>query len=72
MGPYMRDGKFRSLEDVVEYYPNQGKANPYFDKEMKKIYLTARDRSDLVAFLKSLTGNAPLDEKRAPVKAVHP
>jgi len=70
--PYMHDGKVKTLDAVVQYYAGQGNSNPYLDKEMKKIHLTAQDRSDLVAFLESLTGNTPLDVKPPPVKAAHP
>ena len=70
--PYMHDGKVKTLDAVVQYYAGQGNSNPYLDKEMKKIHLTAQDRSDLVAFLKSLTGNTPLDVKPPPEKAAHP
>ena len=71
-GPYMHDGKIKTLEDVMQYYAGQGNSNPNLDKEMKKIHLSAQDRSDLVAFLQSLTGNTQLDENPASPKAVHP
>jgi cytochrome c peroxidase len=71
-GPYMHDGKIKTLDAVVQYYAGQGNSNPNLDKEIKKIHLPAQDRSDLVAFLKSLTGNTSLDVKAAPEKAVHP
>jgi cytochrome c peroxidase len=71
-GPYMHDGKIKTLDDVVQYYAGHGNSNPNLDKEMKKIHLSAQDRSDLVAFLRSLTGNAQLDEKPDSPKVVHP
>ena len=71
-GPYMHDGKVKTLEDVVEFYAGQGNSNPYLDPEMKKIHLVGQDKTDLIAFLKSLTGNTALDEKPAPEKALHP
>jgi cytochrome c peroxidase len=71
-GPYMHDGKMKSLDEVVAFYAGHGNSNPYLDKEITKIHLSAQDRSDLVAFLKSLTGNTLLDEKSSSEKADHP
>lgn len=71
-GPYMHNGRLRTLDEVVQYYAGQGNSNPYLDQEMKKIHLTAQDRSDLVAFLHSLTGTNPNRAQPTPEKAVHP
>lgn len=57
--PYMHDGKLKTLADVVAFYAGQGNSNPYLDQNMKRIHLSGRDRSDLVEFLKSLTGQPP-------------
>jgi cytochrome c peroxidase len=57
--PYMHDGSLKTLKDVVDYYAGGGNSNPFLDKEMLKIRLTAQDRSDLVEFLQSLTGTMP-------------
>jgi cytochrome c peroxidase len=57
--PYMHDGHLKTLKEVVDFYAGQGNSNPYLDKEMKTIHLTGQDRSDLVEFLNSLTGNLP-------------
>ena len=57
--PYMHDGSLKTLRDVVDFYAGGGNSNPYLDKEMKPLDLSARDRDDLVAFLKSLTGEMP-------------
>ena len=71
-GPYMHNGRLKTLDEVVQYYAGQGNSNPYLDKETKKIHLTAQDRSDLVAFLHSLTGTNPNHAVPASEKAVHP
>jgi len=71
-GPYMHNGRLKTLDEVVQYYAGQGNSNPYLDKEMKKIHLTAQDRSDLVAFLDSLTGTTANHAKPAAEKAAHP
>jgi cytochrome c peroxidase len=57
--PYMHDGSLQTLRQVVDFYAGGGNSNPYLDKEMKTIHLDGRERSDLVEFLKSLTGEVP-------------
>jgi cytochrome c peroxidase len=57
--PYMHDGKVKTLKAVVDFYAGGGNSNPYLDKEIRSIQLTGQDRSDLVEFLKSLTGEMP-------------
>jgi cytochrome c peroxidase len=52
--PYMHDGSEKTLEEVVEFYDRGGNANPYLDKDMKKLNLTAQEKADVVAFLKAL------------------
>jgi cytochrome c peroxidase len=58
-GPYMHDGKLKTLKDVVDFYAGQGNSNPYLDKKMLAIHLSGRDRDDLVEFMKSLTSELP-------------
>lgn len=58
-GPYMHDGKLKTLRAVVDFYAGQGNSNPNLDKEMKSIHLTGQDRDDLVEFMKSLTSELP-------------
>jgi cytochrome c peroxidase len=61
--PYMHDGSLATLEEVVEHYEKGGHPNPALDPDMKKLGLTAQEKSDLVAFMKSLTGETKaLDE----------
>ncbi len=58
--PYMHSGQIATLEDVVEFY-DQGGGTPAAgtrDPLMAPLYLTAAEKSDLVAFLRALTGNA--------------
>ena len=65
--PYMHDGYYRTLEDVLWHYNNGGAASGsgQFDKtperavQIKPLALTEDEVSDLVEFLKTLTG-APL------------
>jgi len=58
-GPYMHDGSFKSLEDVIEYYsdPYSFVSKPInMDPTLTKpIRFTEQEKSDLIAFLRSLT-----------------
>lgn len=56
-GPYMHDGKLKTLKDVVDFYAGKGNSNSNLDQRMTRIELSGRDRTDLVEFMKSLTGD---------------
>jgi cytochrome c peroxidase len=57
--PYMHNGMFKTLEEVVEYYDNPKKIVPNainIDAALEKpLHLTIQDKKDLVIFLKTLT-----------------
>ena len=65
--PYMHDGSIATLKQVVAFYAaggrdvtsgpdaGDGRLNPHKSPLIDGITLSARDRSDLVAFLKTLT-----------------
>ena len=59
--PYMHDGRFATLEEVVEHYDSGGKYSTTVDPLMKKLgiglQLTNQEKIDLVAYLKTLTDN---------------
>ena len=55
-GPYMHDGRFKTLEEVVDHYDKGGIKNKYLDQRIKPLKLSKQDKSDLVAFLKALSG----------------
>jgi len=55
--PYMHDGSLATLELVVEHYDHGGVDRPSRSDIMRPLGLTAQEKSDLVAFLKSLTSN---------------
>jgi cytochrome c peroxidase len=61
--PYMHDGIFASLADVVWHYDQGAVANDIGPAaaEIKPLLLSQRDRADLVAFLQSLTGRPRRD-----------
>ena len=56
--PYMHNGFYRTLEDVIWHYDEGGSVAASGTKapELKPLYLSPRDRADLVEFLKTLTG----------------
>jgi cytochrome c peroxidase len=56
-GPYMHDGQMQSLQDVLEFYSSGGGKNPFLDKQLHPLNLSADARADLIAFLESLTGS---------------
>jgi cytochrome c peroxidase len=57
--PYMHDGVFKNLEDVIEFKDKGGQPNPHLSPFLKPLGLASEEKADLVAFLKSLAG-APL------------
>jgi cytochrome c peroxidase len=57
--PYMHDGSHKTLKDVIDLYVGGGNSNPYLDKDIKALKLTAQDRKDLEEFMKALTGEIP-------------
>jgi cytochrome c peroxidase len=54
--PYMHDGSLRTLEDVIDFYDGGGRPNPRLDPRIRPLGLTEREKSDLLAFLRSLEG----------------
>ena len=62
--PYMHDGRFKTLEEVVEHYNNGIQAHPNLDTNLKdsngqprKLNLTNLEKTALTEFLKTLTDN---------------
>ncbi len=48
------------VKDVVDFYVGGGNSNPHRDKEIHALdFLAGQERTDLVAFLESLTGEMP-------------
>ena len=52
----MHDGSLATLRDVVDFYDRGGNQNPGLDEFMLPLFLTERQKEDLVAFMRSLTG----------------
>ena len=60
--PYMHDGRFTTLEQVIEHYSTGVMNNPNLSQQLRQpnnqprqLNLSAQDKSALVAFLKTLT-----------------
>jgi cytochrome c peroxidase len=54
--PYMHDGSLATLEQVVDFYSDGGRANPKLDPEIRRLNLSSEEKRTLTAFLRSLTG----------------
>ena len=55
--PYMHDGAFNSLKSVVEFYNQGGVPNELLSPLIKPLNLTDQEVDQIVAFLRSLTGD---------------
>ena len=62
---FMRDGRFTSLEQVVEFYDSGVQPNPFLDERLKerdgaplRLNRSAIQKSQIVALLKTLTDSA--------------
>lgn len=54
--PYMHDGRFKTLEEVVKFYNQGGVKNPHQDNTIIPLELTDQEQQDVVALLKALNG----------------
>jgi cytochrome c peroxidase len=63
-GPYMHDGRFPTLEAVIDHYSSGGKNHPNKDVRVQPLHFTASERAALVAFLKTLTDDKFLSDPR--------
>jgi len=66
-GPYMHDGRFKTLGEVLDLYAKGGLPNPHIDTRLTPFYLDEQTKQDLLAFLDSLNGEGW--EKIAPPTA---
>lgn len=68
--PYMHDGRFATLEAVLDFYDSGMTDNGNVDESLKRedgsfgITLSNYEKESLVAFLKTLTDNEFLNDKR--------
>ncbi|WP_335546371.1 cytochrome-c peroxidase [Neobacillus drentensis] len=65
--PYMSNGSIATLVEVIDYYDRGGDSHPnksfFMKKFMNPIGLTDEEKSDLLAFLKTLGGKPPVYTK---------
>lgn len=61
-GPYMHDGRFATLDQVIEHYSTGVANHPNLDSRLKtpsgqpiRLHITEQDKKDLIAFLNTLT-----------------
>jgi cytochrome c peroxidase len=62
--PYMHDGRFNKLTEVIKHYNSIGNKKNVSKQLKKSMNLTDNERVDLVAFLLTLTDNEFLFDKR--------
>lgn len=63
--PYMHDARFNTLEEVIDFYSTDVRYSQTVDPLMKKVHLgglqlTLQEKSDLLAFLKTLSDTSYL------------
>lgn len=68
-GPYMHDGRFGTLEGVLDHYARGIESSPTLDPILKQngkfgITLSETDKKQIIAFLKTLTDTEYLTDKR--------
>jgi cytochrome c peroxidase len=56
-GPYMHNGVFQTLEEVVDFYNKGGGEAENKSPFMRPLGLNAQEIADLVAFLEAVTGD---------------
>jgi len=61
--PYMHDGRYASLEAVIEHYDRGGEVTEHLDPSIRPLFLTNSEKQDLLALLKSLSAEPALFER---------
>ena len=59
--PYMHDGSFETLEEIVEHSDKGGNQNPYLSPKIEPLGLTEEESAALVAFMEALDGEGYQD-----------
>lgn len=63
--PYMHDGRFATLEAVLEHYRHGVTGSPTLDPSLAEgIMMTDAEKKDIIAFLKTLTDTTFIKDKR--------
>ncbi len=70
-GPFMHDGRFDTLEEVVEFYDSEVQAHPNLDQRLqgnngqpRRLNLSDDDKAALVAFMETLTDDEFLTDTK--------
>ncbi len=68
-GPYMHDGRFETLEEVVDFYSENIQAHPNLSEKLKdedgkpiRMNFNETEKAELVAFLGTLTGTSHMTD----------
>lgn len=54
--PYMHDGRYATLEEVIDHYDRGGDETESLDSQMQALHLTPEEKASLVDFMRSLSG----------------
>lgn len=65
--PYMHNGIFLVLEEVIDFYDQGGGEDPNKSALLRPLRLTNEEKVDLLAFLESLSGSEVIIERPAPL-----
>lgn len=60
----MHDGRFATLEAVLDHYSSGGKNHPNKDIRVQPLHFTASEKAALLGFLKTLTDYAFLTDPK--------
>lgn len=63
-GPYMHDGRFKVLEQVMDHYTHINKSPLLAPELSEKIVLTKKEKLDIIYFLRTLTDREFLNDTR--------
>jgi cytochrome c peroxidase len=67
--PYMHDGRFKTLEEVIDFYSSGIKISPTIDSKMEFAHqggskFTKLEKTKIIAFLKTLSDSSFLKNKQ--------
>ena len=67
--PYMHDGRFKTIEEVLDFYSEGVKMNATIDSKIGSaphggVHLTPEEKKKVIAFLHTLTDKAFVTDKR--------
>ncbi|MBL7882634.1 MAG: c-type cytochrome, partial [Bacteroidia bacterium] len=62
--PYMHDGRFKSISEVLKHYTNDVQHHPTTSDKVKNIKLSSNEKVDLTSFLLTLTDKTFLFDKQ--------